>query len=406
MIIGILLAILLIYTGFYPLLALIYALKGSSNKYREVRAKDNSSVACVITAYKDWEIAASLIRSIQKQSYRNFQIYLVADNCQELVDISNHEQLTVIQTETPLNSKIKSIQLAVENFKISHDAVLILDPDNLLHSHSLENLVDSFEQGFNVVQGQRVAKNLDTKIAALDALGEIYYNFNQRLAPFFAGSSATIAGSGMVIELKLFLNYLKLFDDEAGVVLAEDKLLQMFVIQQGERIAYKEDALIFDEKSTTGAQVQKQRTRWLKSYFDHIDDAFSLMRVCLSEKNYQGAFFSLMISTPPFIILVALMFVSSLLALIFAPQYLIGVGLSLLLFILSWIFALYFSHAPTVIWRAIPWIPVFMARQVLSLLGFGKAKTDFLATQHTLYLEIEDVWESRKTHFKHLNTLK
>jgi len=406
MLIGLLIVILIIYTGIYPLLALIYILKGSSFQRGEVDDKSDSSIACIITAYKDWEIAAPLIRSIQKQTFRNFHIYLVADNCSEVVDISNQEQLTVIQTDHPLNSKIKSIQLAVDNFKNKHDAVLILDPDNLLHSHSLDNLVDSFKKGFDVIQGQRVAKNLDTKIAALDALGEIYYNFNQRQTPFAAGSSATIAGSGMLIELDLFLNYLKLFEDEQGVVLAEDKLLQMFVIQEGNRIAYREDALIFDEKSTTGSQVQKQRTRWLKSYFDHIGDAFSLMEVCWSKKNYQGAFFSFMISTPPFIILVALMLVTGLASLAFAPQYLIGVGYSLVLFVLSWVLALYFSHAPKVIWTAIPWIPVFMARQVLSLLGFGKAKKDFLATEHTQYLEIEEVWEARKTHFKHLKTLR
>jgi cellulose synthase/poly-beta-1,6-N-acetylglucosamine synthase-like glycosyltransferase len=406
MLIGLLIIILLIYTGIYPLLALIYVLKGSSFQRGEVHDKYDSSIACIITAYKDWQIAAPLIRSIQKQTFRNFHIYLVADNCSELVDISNQEQLTVIQPEYPLNSKIKSIQLAVDNFKNRHDAVLILDPDNLLHSDSLGNLVDSFKKGFDVIQGQRVAKNLDTKIAALDALGEIYYNFNQRQAPFAAGSSATIAGSGMLIEFELFLNYLRVFDDEKGVVLAEDKLLQMFVIQQGNRIAYREDALIFDEKSSTGSQVQKQRTRWLKSYFDHIGDAFSLMEVCLSKKNYQGAFFSFMISTPPFIILVALMLVTGLTSWAFAPQYLIGVGYSLVLFVLSWVLALYFSHTPKVIWQAIPWIPVFMARQVLSLLGFGKAKKDFLATEHTQYLEIEEVWKVRKTHFKHLKSLK
>lgn len=406
MLIGLLVAVLVLYTGMYPLLTLIYVFKGKVVWKGKPGTKKDASIACIITSYKDWQIAVPLIRSIQKQTYRNFHIYLIADHCSEVVKISNQEQLKVIQPAISLHSKIKSIQLAVGNFYRTHEAVLILDPDNLLHSQSLANLVDSFDKGFDVIQGQRVAKNMDTKIAALDALGEIYYNFNQRLTPFVAGSSATIAGSGMLLEIQLFLNYLKLFEDEKGVILAEDKLLQMTVVEQGYKIGYREDALIFDEKSNTGAQVQKQRTRWLKSYFDHLGDVFTLMEVCFSKKNYQGAFFSFMISTPPFIILVALMLVTGSISILFAPQFLSGVVVSVILFLLSWVFALYFSHAPKVIWQSIPWIPVFMFRQILSLLGFGKAKKDFLATEHTHNLEIEEVWEARKTHFKHLKSLR
>ena len=38
--------------------------------------------------------------------------------------------------------------------------------------------------GFEVIQGKRVAKNLNTYVACLDALGEFYYNINTRFIPF------------------------------------------------------------------------------------------------------------------------------------------------------------------------------------------------------------------------------
>lgn len=403
MIVSILLFILFVYTGIYPLLTLLYMVRKKEVISKTSKESEkNPSIAIIITAYKDWRIAEPLIRSIQYQSYRSFQIYLVADNCSEPVSVKDQTKLTIIEPVTPLHSKVKSIQEAVNHFISSHDAVLILDPDNLLQKECVAKLVDAYHQGFEVIQGQRVAKNLDTKIAALDAMGEIYYNFNQRLLPFVAGSSATIAGSGMMIEYGLFRDYLSLFEHHTGVVLAEDKLLQMYVIERGKRIAYKEEALIFDEKSTTGAQVEKQRTRWLKSYFDHLGDVFSMMFKCIGNRNYQGAFFAFMISTPPFIFLVGWMLLCALSALIFEPEAFLFVVITFCLFIFSWVFALVFSHAPKLIWRSIPWIPVFALRQVFSLLGFKKAKTDFLATEHTKHLEIEEVWENRKKHFTYL----
>jgi cellulose synthase/poly-beta-1,6-N-acetylglucosamine synthase-like glycosyltransferase len=404
MITSFLLLIVLVYTGIYFLLTMIFLIKKrrSTNEIA-IKGKESPSVAVIITAYRDWHIAEPLIRSIQSQSYRDFQIYLVADNCSEPVTVVDQSNLIIIQPISPLHSKVKSIQEAVDNFNTTHDAVLILDPDNLLQEQCLSKLVESYRQGFEVIQGQRVAKNLDTKIAALDALGEIYYNYNQRLLPFVAGSSATIAGSGMLIEYALFKNYLALFEQSSGVVLAEDKLLQMFVVERGKRIAYKEDALIFDEKSTTGAQVEKQRTRWLKSYFDHLGDVFSLLFKCLGKGNYQGAFFAFMISTPPFIFLVGLMFLSGASTLIFKPENFSWVLIACCFFIFSWVFALLFNHAPALIWKSIPWIPVFALRQIFSLLGFKKAKKDFLATEHTKHFEIKEVWTARKNDFRHLN---
>lgn len=403
MIVSILLFILFVYTGIYPLLTLLYMVRKKEVISKTSKESEkNPSIAIIITAYKDWRIAEPLIRSIQYQSYRSFQIYLVADNCSEPVSVKDQTKLTIIEPVTPLHSKVKSIQEAVNHFISSHDAVLILDPDNLLQKECVAKLVDAYHQGFEVIQGQRVAKNLDTKIAALDAMGEIYYNFNQRLLPFVAGSSATIAGSGMMIEYGLFRDYLSLFEHHTGVVLAEDKLLQMYVIERGKRIAYKEEALIFDEKSTTGAQVEKQRTRWLKSYFDHLGDVFYMMFKCIGNRNYQGAFFAFMISIPPFIFLVGLIFFIGLIFLVIDTGSLLLLSLSFFLFLLSWIFALTFSHAPILIWKAIPWVPLFAIRQVFSLVGFKKAKTDFLATEHTKFLEIAEVWLVREKDFRHL----
>ena len=98
----------------------------------------------------------------------------------------------------------------------------------------LENIKVGINAGYDCVQGERTAKNLDSVYACLDAAGEYYKNFTDRLAPFSIGSSAVIAGSGMSIAYDLYLGYL----DSPGIreghqrgkkMLQEDKILQNFL---------------------------------------------------------------------------------------------------------------------------------------------------------------------------------
>ncbi len=61
-----------------------------------------------------------------------------------------------------------------------------------------------FKQGYQAVQGIREAKNLDSTYACLDAAQDIYYHFYDGKVLFGAGSSATLAGSGMAFSTALY----------------------------------------------------------------------------------------------------------------------------------------------------------------------------------------------------------
>ncbi|MBY0425268.1 MAG: glycosyltransferase family 2 protein, partial [Cytophagales bacterium] len=233
--------------------------------------------ASIITAYKDVEIAGPLIESLENQNYANQHIFLVADRCDKNATekLVNGHNVTLIRPEIPFNSKVKSIRSVIEKLDDSFDAVVIFDPDNLAHPDFLATINKTMSQGFEAVQGQRTAKNLDTQIACLDALGEFYYNVNTRLIPFAIGSSATIAGSGMAIDLNLYKSYLNLdevSEKDGKVVIAEDKILQTFIVGLGGTIAYAPDAIVYDEKIGTADQLQRQRTRWINTWFKHAGE--------------------------------------------------------------------------------------------------------------------------------------
>lgn len=384
--------------AFFPAVSLFFSMM---NRRRKIPANDSAlSFACIITAYKDFSIALPQVRSILAQQYPDYHIYLVADHCKRPDNLPEHRELSFLFPDPYLNSKVMSIRFAMDRFVRKHDVILILDADNLLQANALCHFNRYIQAGFTAVQGQRTAKNLDTTVAALDALGELYYNVIQRDTPFRIGSSATIAGSGMAVRTSFFKKYIdRLFAENKQFEIAEDKLLQMMLVQHQHRIAYCRDALIFDEKVTHGAQVQRQRTRWIRSWFQHWSSAIRLTLSGLRHLDWNIFYFGLMLSFPPMFMLVGG------LVLILATGWLLNPWISLLsltglvVFSLQFLLALMISPAPPAIWRAIPKIPVFVWRQVLAVLKIQASKNDFMATDHDQHMEIREVWENRKKDF-------
>ena len=365
----------------------------------------SSRFACIITVYQNLDIAWPLVRSLLKQNYSNYRIYLVADGISSPVnpEIENNDRFVLLQPDKPLRSKVASIDYVLRKLDSSYTHAVIFDPDNLVPAHFLSALNNSHCMGFEIVQGKRIAKNIDTVYAALDALGEYYYDFTVRQVPFRLGSSSTIAGSGMSISLDVYRKNIQKEMEELktkGVVVAEDKSLQMDFVAQQKRIAYCPQAVLFDEKVSSGEQVSRQRTRWLNSYFRHSKEAFGLLIRGLRLFNWNIFYFALMILFPPMSVLM----LSSLLVLgitsIFLPELAFILGLSIGIFGLSFILALLQNATPAAVMKVLPQIPLFIARQMGGLLQIRKANKDFMATSHNYVVEIDQLWQKRKTEFK------
>jgi cellulose synthase/poly-beta-1,6-N-acetylglucosamine synthase-like glycosyltransferase len=395
------LTILLATYAYFPALSIIAS--------RLIRLKepfpvlDEMSFACIITAYKDFKIALPQIDSILKQEYSNYRIYLIADRCEKPELLPTHPRLSILFPEQPLNSKVLSIKFAMDHFTVEPDAVLILDSDNLLHPLTLGYFNDSFSLGYIAVQGQRTAKNLNNTVSALDAMSELYYNTIQREIPFRIGSSATIAGSGMAIKTWYFRNYIEqLFKDKKQYEIAEDKLLQMMLVKKGHQIAYNKRALIFDEKVMNGTQVQRQRTRWIRSWFQHWKSAMGLVIQGIREWHWNIFYFGIMLSFPPMFLLLGGLLISIGLSLWLNPILAFVNLVSLGIFVLQFFAILAISNTPIAIWKAIPKIPSFIWRQVMAVLKIKESKNDFMATDHSQHIDIEDVWHHRRNDFPYM----
>lgn len=384
----------------FPFLNVIASLLIPGKKIREKITKQYD-FAAVITAYKETEICIPLVESLLKQDYENYIVYLVADECDISVLNFDSEKVLVLKPEKKLGSKVKSIKYAIDNFKRKHEVVTIFDPDNLAHPDFMKITNKYFNNGFSAVQCRRTAKNVNTIYACIDAMGEYYYNYIVRLAPFKLGSSAPIAGSGMTIEYNLYKENLENEEISAGidkVIVAEDKILQAELVEKGYRIAFANDAIVFDEKVTSAAQVERQRTRWLNSYFMYAITALRIMFKGLFRLDWNQFYFGLNIFLPPLFIIILLSLLLTVVNLFISiPVFLSWVG-ALFIFNINFMLVLALSKVEKEIWKSLWGVPFFVFNQLMALFKIKRSKKEFMETKHEKYLTIDEVLKNKAVH--------
>ena len=76
------LTMLVIIQLIYPVVTIALAqLFGKESLENDQNPEKSHHFACIITAYKNAAIALPLVESLLRQSYKEFTIYLVADDC-------------------------------------------------------------------------------------------------------------------------------------------------------------------------------------------------------------------------------------------------------------------------------------------------------------------------------------
>ncbi|HRE41223.1 MAG TPA: glycosyltransferase [Ignavibacteria bacterium] len=373
--------------------------------------KVETDFGIIITAYKETEICIPLVESLLYQNYTNYKIYLVADECDVSKFNFNSDKVKILEPEIKLGSKVKSILYAIKNFEYKHSAIIIFDPDNLAHPLFLNKMNKYFQNGYKAVQGRRVAKNLDSFYACLDAMSEHYYNYTTKYVPFKINSSSTIAGSGMGIEYDLYLKNLNSYSQsisDGKVIVAEDKDLQAHLVSEGIKIAFASDAFIFDEKVATASQVERQRTRWINSYFLYARTAIGLMFKGIISLNWNRFYFGINSASPPLFIqiLISIFFITlnAILLNSFAYVWITA----LILFALNILFVLMLTKVEKQIWKALPAIPLFMFNQILALIRRKRSNKEFMETAHTKFLSINDVlgYDTKNKKIRILETIR
>ncbi|MBC7774967.1 MAG: glycosyltransferase [Phycisphaerae bacterium] len=360
----------------------------------------NHHFACIITAYRNVAIARPLVESLLRQTHPNLTIYLVADECPEFdFDISD-KRFVALRPPEPLRLKAKSLLYAIDNFCGPHDFVAVFDADNLAHPQFLAEINRFANGGFRCIQGQRLAKNLDTTYAALDSMGEHYKNYIEREVPYRLGGSAVISGSGMATEVALYKAYLGSPDINLGKhqwkkMLQEDKILQNFLLRRGERIAYARQAIVYDEKVETGEAVETQRSRWLFSYFQNMPNALGILRRGFFGLNFNQLYFGFVTLVLPMFIQLGLAIVFVVLAFFIAPVWSVVLMAAIIIFSLNILWSLRLDDAAPEVLRAVWQVPKFVLRQFRGLFKMRSPNKYFKHTEHRKVVSVDELAERR-----------
>jgi cellulose synthase/poly-beta-1,6-N-acetylglucosamine synthase-like glycosyltransferase len=360
------------------MLFIVYKLFGKTRKTIPA-GNANADFGVIVTAYQYTDSLPAVAAALLKQEYPHFLIYIVADNC----DISqlqfNDERVILLRPPAVIASNTGSHFYAIHHFKRAHSHVVIMDSDNIAHPGMLYALNNSLQQGFEAVQGLRKAKNQDTLIAQLDTARDLYYHYFDGRILFALGSSATLAGSGMAFSTRLYKDCLEYLSVKGA---GFDKVLQAEILKRNLRIAFTEDAIVYDEKTSRSDQLVKQRARWINTWFRYFRFGFVLLRKGFTKPSFNQTLFGIILLRPPLFIFLLLSGICMLVNLVLSPLAALAWALAFLCFIAGFFIALAESKADKKIYAALLRAPVFIFYQVLALLHIRRANKLSVATEH------------------------
>jgi cellulose synthase/poly-beta-1,6-N-acetylglucosamine synthase-like glycosyltransferase len=340
-------------------------------------------IAVLVPAYKEDGIILSTAENLLDQRYPKdfFGIYIIADSFQtETIEAMNRLPLTVVKVSFEKSTKTKSLNEAFKSIRESYDIALICDADNMLAGNFLQKINEAFLNGAHAVQGRRVAKNLDTSFAILDACSEAINNHIFRKGAYSLGLSSSVIGSGMAFEFETIRKILSEIDAVGGF----DKILQLKVVEQGTRIHYLEDALVFDEKVDSSQAFKQQRKRWLSSQVLYLNRYFGSACRQLLKGNF--SYFNLAVANnlvPPRAFLFILLPLLTIFGFFIGPGWAIGALVTGLFYLLSLLMGIPSSLFNKELLLALLRLPKAIAVMVGTLFHLKKANKSFIHTVHT-----------------------
>ena len=256
-----------IYFAIAAIYTLIFAMvSGLSTKDKRRGSGRKRRMAVLIPGYKEDSVIVDVAEKALNQTYGsdNYDVVVIADSFKPET-ISGLEKLPIklIQVSFEKSTKSKSLNQAMAKLGDDYEIAVVLDADNIMVDDVLERVNEAFENGFRVVQGHRIAKNLNTSFALLDAISEEVNNRIFRKGHRNLGFSSALIGSGMAFDYSMFKEIMSSIKAVGGF----DKELELELLKAGIKIEYLNDALILDEKVQKADAFANQRKRWLSAQF-------------------------------------------------------------------------------------------------------------------------------------------
>jgi len=267
--------ILFIYFAISVLYAFVFSAAGRFGKIKPMSPTGiYRKFAVLLPSYKEDEVILQSAKNALNQTYPKdrYDVVVIADSLKkETVEKLRGFPVTVIEVSFDVSTKAKSINSALQALPEIYDYALVLDADNIMDNDFIEKINAVFVRtGVGAIQGHRVAKNLNTNFAILDAISEEVNNHIYRKGHRILGLSSGLIGSGMAFDYAYFKEVMATNHAIGGF----DKELELKLLRDNITIEYVEDALVYDEKVESAHVFQNQRRRWMSAQLHYFKKYF------------------------------------------------------------------------------------------------------------------------------------
>ena len=233
---------------------------------------NNKKRYCIlIPARYESKVINNLLLSITKQTTKinPKDIYIIVESIKDkTVDIAKQYNMNIILRENiSLKRKGYALNDAVTYIlkkQIHYDAYFIFDADNILDKDFIKNMEKSINEGYDIGIGYRNTKNSNTLVSASSALTFSMINtmLNERKNKYH--NNLTISGTGYYIKGSIIEEW----NSFPFHSLTEDYELTLYAILNNLTTTYNKKATFYDEQPDNFNISLKQRTRWVKGYFE------------------------------------------------------------------------------------------------------------------------------------------
>lgn len=251
---------------------LIYSYLVMPRCYLKPKKYNNKKRYCIlIPARYESKVINNLLLSITKQTTKinPKDIYIIVESIKDkTVDIAKQYNMNIILRENlSLKRKGYALNDAVTYIlkkQIHYDAYFIFDADNILDKDFIKNMEKSINEGYDIGIGYRNTKNSNTLVSASSTLTFSMINtmLNERKNKYH--NNLTISGTGYYIKG----NIVEEWNSFPFHSLTEDYELTLYAILNNLTTTYNKKAIFYDEQPDNFNVSLKQRTRWVKGYFE------------------------------------------------------------------------------------------------------------------------------------------
>ena len=238
------------------------------NKEVNLVRNNNCNYAILIPARDESKVIENLLKSIEIQNEDMSNVYVIVEDKDDITcKITKRYGANIYIRKKPVRSrKGYALDECIKKIlKTKHyDLYFIFDADNILDSNFIKNMLKSWKKGYEIATGYRNILNPTNVVSGCSGLVFSLVNNVLNKQNIKHNRPIILSGTGFYISGRI-IEQLHGFPFNT---LTEDYDLSLYVSANNISCTYNDKAIFFDEQPTDLKCSMKQRTRWIKGFFE------------------------------------------------------------------------------------------------------------------------------------------